>query len=604
LAGLEGQLRLETSPAILFPDPPVIRFRPDGHTCACGAVLRVEKTRHRQVWTLSGPLVVHETVGHCPDCDRQALSGELSRLVPPHCRVGYDVLVFVGRALFQRYRSADEVVDELAARNVRLSPREIGYLGRKFILYLAAAHARAVPRIRQAMRLRGGYVLHLDAMHEEHSAALLTGLDSLSDIVLANVKLPSENADDISPFLQQIGTRFGTPAACVNDMGVGVCKAVAAVLPGTPDFICHFHFLRDAGKDLLGSSYDRLRQRLRHHSLTGRLCALVRQLRQRLVDRDPGSLADAIRLGKASTAAEHLPAASAYALAQWTLDGRNAGDGYGFPFDRPLLGFADRLQHLQQLLPRVKDVFLRDRWRDNAPFYDLDILAQKAATDPQLRAAVKELRWRAALFDDLRAAMRVAPPAGTEGLNSGMAPVSMASIRTGVLRFRRRLDTDPKLAADTLCRKLATQIDTYAERLFADPIVVSTPTGPVLIQSQRTNNVLEQLFRGLRRNHRRTTGNHSMNRRLQTMLADTPLVRNLDNPDYMNILLDGRPTVEQVFADIGLAELRTRMGQQHGTDRILPGFTALARMPTLPELVARLFTPLDQTPESNRVLRQ
>jgi hypothetical protein len=95
-----------------------------------------------------------------------------------------------------------------------------------------------------------------------------------------------------------------------------------------------------------------------------------------------------------------------------------------------------------------------------------------------------------------------------------------------------------------------------------------------------------------------------MNRRLQTMLADTPLVRNLDNPDYMKALLDGSPTLEQAFARISPAELRTRMREQHGTDRILPGFASLAHQPILPELVARLFVAPVQTPKSNRVLRQ
>jgi hypothetical protein len=102
LAGLERQLSRETSPAALFPDPPVIHFRSGAQSCDCGAALLVRKTHRRQVWTLSGPLVAHQTVQHCPDCGGQVLCEELSCLVSPHSRVGYDVLVFVGRALFQR----------------------------------------------------------------------------------------------------------------------------------------------------------------------------------------------------------------------------------------------------------------------------------------------------------------------------------------------------------------------------------------------------------------------------------------------------------------------------------------------------------------------
>jgi len=34
-----------------------------------------------------------------------------------------------------------------------------------------------------------------------------------------------------------------------------------------------------------------------------------------------------------------MPVASTYSLALWVLHGKHCGDGYGFPFDRPLLDF-------------------------------------------------------------------------------------------------------------------------------------------------------------------------------------------------------------------------------------------------------------------------
>ncbi len=134
------------------------------------------------------------------------------------------------------------------------------------------------------MEIAGGYVLHLDAMHEGDAPALMTGMDSLSEIVLGNVKLPSEHADHIVPFLQKLKGDYGTPAACVHDMGSGILKAVAEVFPDTRDFICHFHFLRDIGKDLIEPAYAKLRSRLRSHATSTRLHALARETRQCLVE--------------------------------------------------------------------------------------------------------------------------------------------------------------------------------------------------------------------------------------------------------------------------------------------------------------------------------
>ena len=43
------------------------------------------------------------------------------------------------------------------------------------------------------------------------------------------------------------------------------------------------------------------------------------------------------------------------------------------------------------------------------------------------------------------------------------------------------------------------------------------------------------------------------------MLADTPLAKNLQNESYMKILLDGKPTLEALFADIDIAMVRKQL---------------------------------------------
>ena len=52
-------------------------------------------------------------------------------------------------------------------------------------------------------------------------------------------------------------------------MGKGILKAVTIVFPDVPDFICHFHFLRDIGKDLLDPNYDVIRKQLKTKKLRG-----------------------------------------------------------------------------------------------------------------------------------------------------------------------------------------------------------------------------------------------------------------------------------------------------------------------------------------------
>jgi hypothetical protein len=479
---------------------------------------------------------------------------------------------------------------------VHLSISEIAYLGRKFITFLAAGHHRATPRIRRTMKLSGGYVLHLDATHEGDAPALMTGMDSLSKIVLANVKLPSEHADHIIPFLRQVQADYGTPKACVHDMGTGICKAVTQVFPGTRDLICHFHFLRDIGKDFLEPAYDELRQRLRSHAMSSRLRALVRNVRGR-IDEEHGEavpaefMAEALKTAGAAQDIRLMPLAATYSLALWVLQGKHCGDGYGFPFDRPLLVFAERLIEVSALLSKVIHLLPADQRQNNQPLFIFARIASRARKDIGLCQAVTELRWRSQIFDRLRQAMRIALPDGGNGLNDDGTPEVMDSIRQGVAQFREELEKDPKLRADRLSHKMAKQIDKYGDKLFADPIEVMTPQGKTSIYPQRTNNILEQFFRGVRRRHRRKTGNNSMHRVLQTMLADTPLVKNLDNPEYMETLLDGKENLVELFAELGQSLITNAAAEKPSdTDRILPGFRALINNPTLPQQVAQLFT--------------
>jgi hypothetical protein len=91
------------------------------------------------------------------------------------------------------------------------------------------------------------------------------------------------------------------------------------------------------------------------------------------------------------------------------------------------------------------------------------------------------------------------------------------------------------------------QIDKYWEKLFADPISIQTPQGTITVQPQRTNNILERFFRNEKRRGRKKTGTASLNRMLKSILASTPLVQNLKNEEYLEIILNGCSSLEERF---------------------------------------------------------
>ena len=70
----------------------------------------------------------------------------------------------------------------------------------------------------------------------------------------------------------------------------------------------------------------------------------------------------------------------------------------------------------------------------------------------------------------------------------------------------------------------------------------------------------------------------------RTMLARTPLVRNPQNSACMNILLDGRATLEEVFAQIEIDTLRQEIRNAQPDSESIPArLKTLIAMPAYPQ---------------------
>jgi len=541
---------------VLFPAKPRLSFVSEHTQCpGCHHPSLVLKTITREVATLSiGHFIAHETQHYCPYCPERPvfLSEELQQRVSPGARYAYDVIVYIGEALFVRCRNGKEIQHELGERNINISRREIDHLGQRFIVYLALAHEQSQKRLKALMGSRGGYILHLDGTCEGDSPHLITSIDDLSKIVLDNVKLPSENADQLIPFLETIKQAYGEPIAMVHDMGAAILKAVKAVFPNSPDYICHFHFLKDIGKDLFSHDYSTIRRHLKTHAIRSHLRKTAKGLKK-AVDGDPNALhclhsyLESKRLHEADMPL--MPLVVAYLIICWVLEAKQSSHGFGFPFDRPHFDFYHRVKEAYPDL-----LGLKAKMANNASLLPLAPIF-KVLIDQALASTAHRMQDKVGIFDRLREAMRIAQPDCGNGLNDEGDP-DITTIKKRVIQFRYSKEIK-ELATTTIAyQKMVKQIDKYWDKLFADPIQVTTPAGPITLQPQRTNNLLEQFFRDLKRSSRKRSGNHSLTKTLKTMIAQTPLVKNLDNPEYMEIILNDKVSLAERFAEIDSVQVR------------------------------------------------
>lgn len=588
--------------SLFHDEKPTINFNPEVSIC-CGIPLKVQKTRSKTAATFTiGTFFAREKVLECSVCGTIYTSNELQELIPQLCNFGYDVLVYVGKAVFLHCRNDKEIIRELWSKNIDISSSEIAYLAKKFIVYLALIHRQSHTKIKEAMGVRGGYILHLDATCEGDSPHLMSGLDEISEIVLHNIKLPSESEEKIIPFLTNIKEAFGNPLALVHDMGKGILKAVEKVFQGIRDFVCHFHFLRDLGKDLFGDENDVIRNRLRHYGIQGLLQSRCRQLKK-IIDQNPGidaCLTTSLESGSIEEwALERMPAIAAYALIQWALDGKKQGNGYGFPFDRPYLIFFQRLVTLYSESEKLQGIYLRDCVKDNKPFLKICHLLHDTISDNTLCETTRQMQEKADLFDKLRTAMRIAEPGQNQGLNDDGDDDDIKTIEEGVKAFRNCLVNDDLFSGNKDYQKMITQIDKYWDKLFADPITVDTPQGKITIQPGRTNNLLERFFRSIKRGYRKKSGTNSMSKTLKAMLADTPLVKNLENEKYLEIILNGK-TLEERFAEIDAKKVREELRKsQENSERIPPKIQKIIKKQELPKNLVQLFNQTFEKMKSN-----
>ena len=590
-------MMLNITSANLFPTSALIHFRPESNTCpTCHKVLKVWKTYPgRKTATLAiGNFIGHETVYYCQGCGHVFHSNELRTLIPENCNFGYDIIVFIGKKLFLQSHNYQEIRLELQQRNVWISESEIAFLAKKFVLYLGLIHRSSQNELGKYMHMNGGYILHLDGTCDGGSPHLISVLDGITKIVLDNIKLPSENSEELIPFLERIKRAYGVPLAIVSDMGKGIELAIREVFKNVPAFICHFHFLKAIGKNLFGDENDIIRKKLKKHNVR----VILRRTKKRLGKVIGGTttlVPEVVRgieheILSAECPLSDVPAVATYTLISWVLDANAESNGFGFPFDQPYLVFYQRLQEASLRLHQLYRIQLHGDWKENKVYSKISHDLLGVMNDSVLKEASLRMEEKVAVFNRLRKAMRITLPENKRGLNdNGDQSCNMKTIEKEVGKFQDWLLKSQVNSEHNEYHKLLKEIDANRVKLFADPIVVTTAAGKMFVQPQRTNNILEQFFRKLMRGYRKKNGFNSVERVIKTMLPDTPLIMNLKNKEYMQIILAGKKTLEERFAEIDSREVRLGLAQSRvEISTIHPGIKKIIRIPNLPKVVVSL----------------
>ena len=254
----------------------------------------------------------------------------------------------------------------------------------------------------------------------------------------------------------------------------------------------------------------------------------------------------------------------AHLLIEWIQDYSSELDGYGFPFDRANLALAGRMNKAYQYL-RSFNLKPEDR------LYKIKNYLEEVLTIDFMNL-VEKLEKKACHFDMLREIMRLALPFEKRGLNDDGKAVDMSEMKTKFEKFIAMKETEDAAITDPGYKKMLSQLVTYKDQLFTTGVEVIDRQGKKShMQPERTNNCMERFFRDEKRGVRKRTGCKSISSVLKTMIAETPYVKNLENKEYLKVILNGKATLAERFAEIDSKDVRKALKKhEEEQDRLRP----------------------------------
>jgi len=538
-----------------------INFRSHGGSCCiCSGVFRVLKTQKTTIISLKyGIFYAVETLLFCPEhkYDGNSIikydSPELNQIVPPYSNYAYDVSVHIGLSRFLYHKQKSEIQHELKIEyGIKISDSGITHLSDNFLIYCRCVHELASTRIKEVLDKRGGYILHIDATVEEDSDMVFVGMNSVNGWILHSTKIKSESSEEIIPALEEIKRRYGEPLAIKRDMGKGMALAVSEVFPNKPDKICHFHFSRDIGKDILSEQYDSIRKFL----IDNKIRTSLRRLADDLITEihsggyDVNITFDSIVNCKLSELKNNKPV-YVYAILLWILHYSKEGDGLGFPFDLPYVSLYERcctarkiIERLILLLAELKTVY--------KPLIQLKKILME--TDNQeVKLVHEKMDYGRKLFTRLRGILRI---------DSESVPLSSV-LETESDEIVCKMEQELEAFKNELYKNLLNDrshvrekkiifdhLEKYKDKLFLTNFRVDPNDPSKDIIMERTNNIEEQQFRKFKRNQRRIHGNRDVGHDLNFYGSYLPIVWNLNNDEYIKTVYGSMENIPVVFSQV------------------------------------------------------
>jgi hypothetical protein len=234
-----------------------VRLEPQKEHCrSCGTWMPVAYHAHRKILTVTGLVQLRLVVRRCPNSACQAYKQPYrpeaeGRWALPHGECGLDLIALVGRLRYREQRSAPEMQRILQERGLQVCERTVEHLMHRYE-ELVTLHLSCRQRLQERFSSQGRVILAIDGLQPDVGHEVLWVIREVlsGEIVLARALL-SSSQEDLAVLLREVKEILAVPiSGVVSDGQLSIRRAVSSVFPDVAHQLCHFHYLREAGKPI------------------------------------------------------------------------------------------------------------------------------------------------------------------------------------------------------------------------------------------------------------------------------------------------------------------------------------------------------------------
>jgi len=515
----------------------------NGQAVAVGQVL---KTSQRTVVSLQQGCfqareIVRRRAGEGSHIIQRSM--QLAGLVPPSARYGFDLIAHVGIESYLRGHSLQEIRLDLANRStsIDIPQSSLWDQQQKFLFYLGHLHRQAAGSLREYLAQQAQVTWLLDGTVEPGSPVFLGIKDARSGLLLEGWKIPSENVDDMASCLRQAADCFGLPDRVLHDLSSAMSGACEEAFPEVPHYVCHYHLCRDVGKDLYEKPQAALCKRLRSPKVQLRLREQRKGQTQWLrgaIDSQAQFVLAELLAGRPVEVSfsQTLSREVLLAFHYWILDYRSDGRRRGFPFDPYTLYLHRRLVQASEAVDRL---LANHAVAEQTPtvLFNFQRQLQEYRQDEQIVAATQSYERACIMFDRLRQTLRLSAEQMENLRESHELPAGeQQEIRTALDDLRQQLQQQSQEKTD-IDQPLAKIVLTHLNKYWTHLVPDQPPTAGE--RWKRTTNDLEREWGNLKRVRRQAHGRGKLSRDFQALPEEYLLIANLENPVYVELVLEG-----------------------------------------------------------------